>query len=125
MAALHFPEALHQGHATFFEVMRGEAIILSSCVILGILGYCLALMVLRVCAVFAKDLRFLVIHEASMAVGIAFAAVIQLYRIPFLLSRPSDLAAILGICLALLALAFGLGTAVRIVRRSVPSPETH
>src|SRR5437660_4859158 len=121
MAALYFPEALNQGHATLFEVMRGEAIILCACVFLGILGYCLALMVLGACALFAKYLRFPVMHKASMAVGIAFAALIQLYRIPFFLFRPSNFAAILGICLALLALAFGLGTAVRVVRRSVPS----
>jgi len=125
MAALYFPEALNQGRATLTEMLRGEAIILCGCVFFGLLGYALTLIVLGFCTAFVKRLPFRVMHKASITVGLGFAALIQLYRIPFFLYRPSDLAGILGICLAFLGLVFAIGTAVRFVRRNAPTSEAH
>jgi inner membrane protein involved in colicin E2 resistance len=125
MAVYYFPEALNQGHATIAEVLRGQALILFLCAFVGFLGYTLAMIVLGFFTAFVRHLPFRVMHKASMTVGIAFAALIQLYRIPFLLYRPSDLAAVIGIALAFLALAFGIGIAVRIVRCNAPSPVAH
>jgi hypothetical protein len=124
MIAQRFPEALPH-YATLFEVLTGEAVILYGCVFLGAIGYTLTLVVLGWCVAFGKRIPFRIMHKASMIVGIAFAALIQLYRIPFILYRPSDLAAILGISLAFLALVFGIGTAVRIVRRNAHSLNAH
>ncbi len=118
MAALYFPEALNQGHATILEILRGSALILCISLLFGFIGYAATVSVLGVYATFAKRLPFWVMHKASMAVGLAFAAIVPLYMIPFFLYPPSSLAAILGICLGLMALAFAIRLSVRIVRRS-------
>ena len=125
MAVLYFPEALNQGHATLSELLRGEALILCGCLFVGIIGYAMALVAIGLCAAFAKHPPFRVMHKASMTVGFGFAALIELYRLPFVLYRPSNLAAILGICSALLALVFSIGIAVRMVWRNTPSPQQH
>ncbi|MGO9437976.1 MAG: hypothetical protein ACLPH3_14715 [Terracidiphilus sp.] len=58
----------------------------------GVIAYNLALVVLGLCAAFAKHLPFRVMHKASITAGFGFAALIELYRIPFVLYRPTDLA---------------------------------
>jgi len=126
MTVLLFPEALNQGRAaTLSDVLHYVAIVGGGCLFLGMLGYTLTLIALGFRTVFAKTLPFQVMHKASMTVGLAFTALIPLYVIPIFLYGPSDLAAIVGIALGLLALVFALGIAFRIVRRSAPSADAH
>jgi hypothetical protein len=88
------------------------------------MGYTLALIVLGFCSIFAKHLAFRVMNKASMIVGSSFAALLPLYTIPSLLYRPSNIAAVVGLCIALLALVIAIGTAVRTVWRNASTPET-
>jgi hypothetical protein len=124
MAALYFPEALNQGHPTAFDIVRGGAIILGACVIFGFFGYALTIVPLGLFTAFAKRPPFRVIHKASMIVAVSFVAIIPLYWIPFFIFKPSNLAAILGIGSAVLALLFAMVTATRIVWRGATSLET-
>ena len=124
MIAQRFPVALPH-HATLSELLANEAAILCACIFIGAVGFALTLIVLGWCVAFGKRIPLRTMIKASVSVGIAFTALIQLYRIPFILYRESDLAAILGISLSLLGLAFGVGTAVRIVRRDAHSLIAH
>ena len=125
MVILYFPEALNQRPVTLLD----EARLLYFCIPIGFLAYIWSFSTLMVYTAFAKHLSLRVMHKASMTVGLAFAALLPLYLIPFFLFRPfffyrrSNLAAILGICLALLVLILAIRTAVHIVKRTAPSPE--
>ncbi|MFZ0744855.1 MAG: hypothetical protein WAM85_10635 [Terracidiphilus sp.] len=125
MVAIFFPEALNQGHATLFDVVRGGTVILGVCLTFGFSGYALTIVPLGFFTAFAKHLPFRVIHKASMIVAVAFLAIIPLYLIPFFIFKRSNLIAILGIGLALLVLVSAIVTAVRIVWCAATSPETH
>ena len=118
MIALFFPEALNQGHSTFSQVLRREFMFLYGCFFIGCMGYAAALVLLGFVTAFVRHLPFRIMHQASMSVGIGSAALLQLYRIPFVLHRPSDGTAISGICLASLAWAISIVIAVRIVLRN-------
>ena len=124
MAALFFPEALNQGHATFAQWLRGEMIILVGCLFVGFLGYSLTLVALGLTTAFIKRVPFRVMNNASMVVGVGSAALLELYSIPSRLHRASGLTAMIGISLALVFLALTVGIAVRLVWRSVLSSES-
>lgn len=118
MTAFLFPEALNQGHSTFSQVLRREFMFFYGCFFIGCMGYAAALVLLGFVTAFVRHLPFRIMHKASMTVGIGFAALLQLYRIPFVLHRPSDGTAIIGICIALLGLALSITIAARIVVRN-------
>jgi hypothetical protein len=121
MTAQRFPEALNQGHATFAQVLRGEVILLAASLFTGFLGYTFSLVLLGLTVTFGKHIPFRVMHKASMLVGVGFAALVELYRVPSLLHGASDQDAIAGMCLGGTVLTLTVGAAVRLVWRSSSS----